>query len=63
MLFESVDFGAGNYGQERYGKLLQLEEAAEDWADASEVPMELVRQLGRARFGVEELFSEAFSAF
>eukprot|EP00913_Durusdinium_trenchii_P001192 g1096.t1 len=34
--------------------LLQLEEAAEDWADAAAVPVDLVLALGRARFGVEE---------
>ncbi|CAK9004092.1 unnamed protein product [Durusdinium trenchii] len=40
--------------QERHKKLLQLEEAAEDWADAAAVPVDLVLALGRARFGVEE---------
>ena len=33
--------------------MLQLEEAAEDWADAAAVPVDLVLALGRARFGVE----------
>eukprot|EP00434_Breviolum_minutum_P027168 symbB.v1.2.024030.t1/scaffold2247.1/size84628/3 len=40
--------------QERLGKLLHLEEAAEDWADAAAVPVELVFSLGQARFGVQE---------
>lgn len=39
--------------QERLGKLLHLEEAAEDWADAAAVPVELVFSLGQARFGVQ----------
>lgn len=40
--------------QERLGKLLHLEEAAEDWADAAAVPVELVLSLGQARFGIQE---------
>ena len=39
--------------QERLGKLLHLEEAAEDWADAAAVPVELVLSLGQARFGIQ----------
>ena len=39
--------------QERLGKLLHLEEAAEDWADAAAVPVDLVLSLGQARFGIE----------
>ena len=38
--------------QERLGKLLHLE-AAEDWADAAAVPVELVLSLGQARFGIQ----------
>lgn len=41
--------------QERLGKLLNLEEAAEDWADAAAVPVELVLSLGQARFGIQAL--------
>lgn len=40
--------------QECLGKLLHLEEAAEDWADAAAVPVELVLSLGQARFGIQE---------
>ena len=39
--------------QECLGKLLHLEEAAEDWADAAAVPVELVLSLGQARFGIQ----------
>ena len=39
--------------QERLGKLMYLEEAAEDWAENAAVPVELVLSLGQARFGIQ----------